>query len=57
MLDQSLLQSHFIGRDGFRWWLGQIPVIDSWSEQLDGSGWGLRYKVRILGYHPLMIRI
>lgn len=53
MLDQSLLQSHFIGRDGFRWWLGQIPVIDSWSEQLDGSGWGLRYKVRILGYHPL----
>jgi hypothetical protein len=53
MLDQSLLQSHFIGRDGFRWWIGQIPPIDSWSDQVDGDGWGLRYKVRILGYHSL----
>ena len=53
MLDQSLLQSHFIGRDGFRWWIGQIPTIDAWGEQANGDGWGLRYKVRILGYHPL----
>lgn len=52
MLDQSLLQSHFIGRDGFRWWIGQIPPIDAWKEQSE-DGWGLRYKVRILGYHPI----
>jgi hypothetical protein len=52
MLDQSLLQSHFIGRDGFRWWIGQIPPVDVWKEQNE-DGWGLRYKVRILGYHPL----
>lgn len=53
MLDQSLLQSHFIGRDGFRWWLGQIPPVEVWQEQADANGWGLRVKVRILGYHSL----
>ncbi len=53
MLDQSLLQSHFIGRDGFRWWIGQIAPIESWNDQADKSGWGYRRKVRILGYHPL----
>jgi hypothetical protein len=52
MLDQSLLQSHFIGRDGFRWWIGQIPPVDVWKQQNE-DGWGLRYKVRILGYHPI----
>lgn len=52
MIEESLLQSNFLGRDGFRWWIGQIPTINSWSEQADGSGWGIRYKVRIMGYHP-----
>ena len=52
MIEQSLLKSNFIGRDGFRWWVGQIPKIDSWSEQASGKGWGIRYKVRIMGYHP-----
>ena len=53
MLDQSLLQSHFIGRDGFRWWIGQIPEIKHWIQNASNNGWGQRYKVRILGYHPL----
>jgi len=53
MIDESLLKSHFIGRDGFRWWLGQIAPIEAWAEQANGGGWGYRYKVRILGYHPL----
>lgn len=52
MLDQSLLQSHFIGRDGFRWWIGQIPPLSSMGKQIEGGGWGNRFKVRILGYHP-----
>lgn len=52
MLDQSLLQSHFIGRDGFRWWIGQIPPIESMGKQITGGGWGNRFKVRIIGYHP-----
>ena len=52
MLDQSLLQSHFIGRDGFRWWIGQIPPLSCMGKQVSGGGWGNRFKVRILGYHP-----
>ena len=52
MLDQSLLQSHFIGRDGFRWWIGQIPPASSLGGQSEGKGWGNRFKVRIIGYHP-----
>jgi hypothetical protein len=55
MIDESLLKSHFIGRDGFRWWLGQIAPIESWDEQANHNGWGQRYKVRILGYHPLNV--
>jgi len=52
MLDQSLLQSHFLGRDGFRWWIGQIPPLSSMGKQVEGGGWGNRFKVRIIGYHP-----
>jgi hypothetical protein len=52
MLDQTLLQSHFIGRDGFRWWIGQIPPLSCMGKQIQGGGWGNRFKVRILGYHP-----
>jgi hypothetical protein len=52
MIDESLLKSNFIGRDGFRWWIGQIPPIESMGDQPNGVGWGNRTKVRILGYHP-----
>lgn len=52
MIDQSLLQNNFIGRDGFLWWIGQIPPLESMGAQVKGGGWGNRYKVRIIGYHP-----
>jgi len=57
MFDQSLLQSNFIGRDGFRWWIGQVPPLSKRDEGLkkqvsEGKGWGYRHKVRIIGYHP-----
>ena len=52
MIEESLLKSNFIGRDGFRWWIGQIPPGDSLGAQNKGGGWGNRFKVRILGYHP-----
>jgi len=52
MIDESLLKSNFIGRDGFRWWIGQIPPISAMGGQVDGKGWGNRFKVRIIGYHP-----
>ncbi|NBX27726.1 MAG: hypothetical protein EBR55_05680, partial [Chitinophagia bacterium] len=50
MLDQSLIKSNFIGRDGFIWWIGQVQPEESQKGQINGGGWGNRYKVRILGY-------
>lgn len=51
-MEETLLKSHFVGRDGFRWWVGQIPPTNSKiEEQTNGGGVGNRYKVRIMGYH------
>lgn len=50
MLDQSLIKSNFIGRDGFLWWIGQIAPAENQDDQINKAGWGNRYKVRILGY-------
>ena len=52
MIDESLLKSNFIGRDGFRWWIGQVAPGEAQGDQSNGGGWGNRKKVRILGYHP-----
>lgn len=52
MIEESLLKSNFVGRDGFRWWIGQIPPVDVQGGQANGEGWGNRVKVRIMGYHP-----
>ena len=52
MIEESLYKTAFLGRDGFRWWIGQIPPIESQKGQANGAGWGNRVKVRILGYHP-----
>ena len=51
-MEESLSRSNFIGKDGFVWWIGQIPPVESWAQQATGPGWGVRYKVRIMGYHP-----
>ena len=51
-MEDFLLKQNFIGRDGFVWWIGQIAPIESQKEQFGQNGWGYRYKVRILGYHP-----
>jgi len=40
------LQNNFVGRDGFRWWIGQVAP----GEIRDT--WGNRVRVRIMGYHP-----
>ena len=40
MLEESFLKTNFIGRDGFRWWIGQIPPIESQGGkvmELDGE--------------------
>ena len=51
-MEESLLKSNFVGRDGFRWWIGQIARKEVWADQKNGKGWGNRAKVRIMGYHP-----
>ena len=51
-MQESILKSNFLGRDGFRWWVGQVAPIDAQGDQANGGGWGNRYKVRIMGYHP-----
>jgi hypothetical protein len=57
MIDESLLKSNFVGRDGFRWWIGQIAPEEV-QKQLNKDakdGWGNRLKVRIMGYHPYSV--
>ena len=53
-IEESLLgNSQFVGRDGFRWWIGQVAPRKAQADQTDdGKGWSNRYKVRIMGYHP-----
>jgi len=56
----TTFNSHFVGRDGFVWWLGQIAPEEEWKENKpnkpvenngDIKGFGERYRVRIMGYH------
>lgn len=47
MLEQTLIDPHFIGRDGFRWFLGLVSK--GGSDQYNQNG--TRARVRILGYH------
>jgi len=55
MLEESLLKTNFLGRDGFRWWIGQVAPQEAQGNQINGAGWGNRFKVRILGYHPYSV--
>ena len=54
MIENDLLKSNFLGRDGFRWWIGQIPPRETWALQWSKKpqAWGNRVRVRIMGYHP-----
>ena len=42
MLENNLLKSNFLGRDGFRWWIGQIASEDAQGDQINeiGTAWG-----------------
>ena len=60
MIEQGLFKRHFVGRDGFHWWIGQVADAKTWRENnpskrvannTESSGFGQRYKVRIMGYH------
>ena len=58
MIEESLLKSNFIGKDGFIWWIGQVADPKVWrKKEVDTNttnnkdSWGYRCKVRIIGYH------
>jgi len=60
MIEQGLIKSHFVGRDGFIWWIGQVVDETQWTPNIPGvptktakeqKGFDFRYKVRIMGYH------
>ncbi|MDB4343894.1 hypothetical protein OAA11_01750 [Schleiferiaceae bacterium] len=57
MMDQTLFKTHFAGKDGFVWWIGQVASEESWLPNFpskpgeEAPGVGERYKVRIMGYH------
>ena len=60
MIEQGLFKRHHVGKDGFHWWIGQIPDAKTWRENRGGTaiysnneqkGFGERFKVRIMGYH------
>ena len=36
MLDQSLYNKNYLGRDGFYWWIGQIPDEKVWKDNISG---------------------
>ena len=61
MQESSDLKQHFVGRDGYIWWVGQIASEKSWKENIPGKpedsnssikGFSERYRVRIIGQHP-----
>ena len=60
MLEQGLIKNHFLGKDGFIWWIGQVVDQSKWIGNLpttptdtteEHKGFDFRYKVRIMGYH------
>ena len=54
MIEESVLKSNYIGKDGFNWWIGQVAHSKYWKKAADyfNGDWNYRCKVRIIGYHP-----
>ena len=54
MLDTTLAQTNFVGKDGFIWWIGRVADPSVWKNSSTDTkkGWAYRCKVRIIGYHP-----
>lgn len=63
MIEESLLKSNFVGKDGFVWWIGQVAPASVWrnekskpdaganTKDAGTPSWAYRCKVRIIGYH------
>ena len=55
-MNESLVKTNIIGRDGFVWWIGRVAAASAWKKQntvlaVDEKK-QQRVKVRIIGYHP-----
>ena len=47
MIENSVLKNTFAGKDGYRWFIGMVPI----NSTPDSETWGERVPVRVLGYH------
>ena len=65
MIEQGLINSQFLGKNGFQWWIGQIVPQENWEQNIgpgptdtleEQKGFGFRYKVRIMGYHTAALK-
>ena len=56
MLNDSVIKTNIVGRDGFVWWIGRVAAASAWKKQNNtlgvSKGKASRVKVRIIGYHP-----
>ena len=53
MDDSNNIKTNFLGKDGFRWWIGQVPPAPNHKVNVNiNKNWGLKRRVRIMGYHP-----
>ena len=37
MLEQGLVKTHFLGKDGFIWWVGQVVDQTKWAGNLSAT--------------------
>ena len=55
-MNEALLKSNLLGRDGFVWWIGRVAAASVWKKDNNTlavtGGKQQRVKVRIIGYHP-----
>ena len=55
-MNESLLKSNILGRDGFVWWIGRVASQTVWKNantlHAVNKSKQQRVKVRIIGYHP-----
>ena len=55
-MNESLLKSNILGRDGFVWWIGRVASQTVWKNantlHAVNKSKQQRVKVGIIGYHP-----
>lgn len=47
MFDESLIKCSFLGRDGYRWFIGQVPPASAPTSDV----WGERVPIRVFGHN------